>query len=390
MESTNTVGGLEEFSLELFFAKHEFTAKYLMCCSDADSMKMKELLALADEECLALWDDLSCCYTEAPGLPTLRREIATDYPGLEEDDIYCFSGAEEGIYTAMRALLTDRDHCVVVTPCYQSLKSVAASICESYTALELQQDAGWVLDMVALAAAIRPNTRMIVMNYPHNPTGALLTPAEQQQVVDLCTKHDLYLFFDEVYRGIEAEGCERLPTLASIYPKGMSLGVVSKALGLAGLRIGWIACQNKEMVSKLSGYKHYLSICNSGPSEVLALIALRNKDAILAKNTAVTRANQALMKEFMQDPIYGGLFSWTPPRGGACGFMGFSQQPNLDWEKAAEVIIESHSVLTLPGKYFSRQSANHFRVGLGRANFPEVLAQFKEAVAALDFAALSK
>lgn len=384
-----TIGGLDSFDLELFFAKHEFSAKYLMCCSDAESMKMKDLLALADKECKDLWEDLSCQYTESPGLPLLRQEIAKEYPGLGEDDVFCFAGAEEGIYTAMRALLSDEDHCVIVTPCYQSLKSVASAVCESFSCVDLLPENGWQLDLSALEAAIRPNTRMMVMNYPHNPTGALLTQAEQAAVVEMCKKKDLYLFFDEVYRGIEAPGTTRLPTLASLFDKGMSLGVVSKALGLAGLRVGWIACKSKAVIAALAGYKHYLSICNSAPSEILALIALRNKDQILLRNTTLTARNLQLVEAFLRQPQHAKRFSWTPPRAGCCGFMAFNRDgAYTDWEPLANAIVEADSVLTLPGKFFpcaAEPKSNHFRVGLGRANFPEVLARFQEALEKIDW-----
>ncbi len=129
-------------------------------------------------------------YTETRGLPMLRAEIArSSYPGLSADDILCFSGAEEGIYTAVRALLTRDDHCIIVTPCYLSLRSVAAAVCGSVTCVELLPEEGWRLDMVALEAAFTPATRMVIINYPHNPTGALLTAAEQAAVVALCRRH---------------------------------------------------------------------------------------------------------------------------------------------------------------------------------------------------------
>lgn len=371
---------LEEFDLEIFFAKHEFSAKYLTCCSDAESMKVKELIAMADEECLELWNDLTCMYTESNGMPLLRREIAKDYDGLDEDDIFCFSGAEEGIYTAMRVLLGKDDHAVIVTPCYQSLRSVAAAICE-HTAVDLRAEQQWEIDFDRLESAIRANTKLIVVNFPHNPTGAYLTTEEQRKLVELCRKNDLLLFSDEVYRGIEALGTQRLPPLATIYEKGMSLGVMSKSLGLAGLRIGWIACKDAEIVRGLSGYKHYLSICNSAPSEVLALIALRNKEAILARNTEIFHSNLLVVEEFLKSDA-GKNFSWTAPKAGCCGFMAFER--DVDWEDIANPLVHDHGILTLPGKFFGgAATANHFRVGLARADFPQVWAKFAEVAKSL-------
>ena len=386
-------GDLERFELEEFFAKHEFSAKYLMCCSDAETLKVSELLAMADDECRGLWENLTCGYTESEGLPILRQEIAKDYPGVSHDDIFCFSGAEEGIYATMRSLLTKDDHCIVVTPCYQSLRSVASVVCGSLSTLELKRDEQWKLDIDALQSLFKPNTAMVVMNFPHNPTGALLTPDEQQAVVKLCRDHDVFLFFDEVYRGIELPGVDRLPPIASLYEKGISLGVVSKSLGLAGLRIGWIACRHKATLQTIAGYKHYLSICNSAPSEILALIALRSKDRILKVNADIVARNTKLVEEFLADPRFGRLFSWTAPKAGCCSFMAFhgaeataetgsKSSEATAWLPIADEFVESASVLTLPGHFFSPAQGDHFRVGLGRRNFPIVLEQFKAAVLA--------
>jgi aspartate/methionine/tyrosine aminotransferase len=382
-----SMSGLDEFDLEVYFAKHEFTAKYLFCCSDAESMLMKDLLALADDECKKLWDELSCQYTESPGLPLLREEIAKNYPGLNSDDIFCFSGAEEGIYTTMRALLTKEDHVIVLTPCYQSLKSVASAICGSSTCLELSPNDGWAFPMAALIASIKANTKMLVLNYPHNPTGSYLTESEQTQIIEICRKANIYLFFDEVYRGIEcSDAVARLPTLASRYENGISLGVVSKALGLAGLRIGWVASSNKAIITALAGYKHYLSICNSAPSEILALIALRNHDYILTTNTKLVRANLKLLDEFLKRN--GDLFSWTTPTAGCCGFMRYIGPGDRNWRIHADELVERTGVMTLPGVFFPNSKPetayiDHFRVGFGRLNFPEVLREFETAIAVM-------
>src|SRR5690348_12408719 len=132
---------------------------------------MSELLAMADEECLKLWNDLRLCYTETRGLPLLRTEIAKDYPTLDADNVLCFAGAEEGIYCAFKTLLSVTDHAIVVTPCYQSLKSITETLCHVST-IDLTPQSGWTLDIPALRALIQPGvTKLIAFNFPHNPTG---------------------------------------------------------------------------------------------------------------------------------------------------------------------------------------------------------------------------
>jgi hypothetical protein len=193
MSGTNK---LDPFVLEVFFAKYEFVAQHLLCCSDGESISMKELLALADEEALALWDNLSLGYTECRGLPQLRAEIAKDFPGLDPECTLTFAGAEEGIYCTFKTLLEPSDHAIVVTPCYQSLKSIPDSLCTT-SSLDLHTD-DWSLDLTLMRALIRPNTKLIVVNFPHNPTGTIITLEKQKELILLAREFGLWLFCDEV------------------------------------------------------------------------------------------------------------------------------------------------------------------------------------------------
>ena len=236
---------LQDFELEIYFAKYEFEAKYLLCCSDAETLTMKELLSMAAEDspdALDRWNNLSLGYTESKGLPLLREEIARQFYSddsfdikLGASDVICFAGAEEGIYATMRAILQPADHVIVVTPCYQSLISVAESICEVST-ICLEENNNWNLNTNKLRKLIRPNeTKLIVINFPHNPTGALISQACQAEIIAIAEEFQLYIFADEVYRGLETHIHEQLRPFACMYAKAFSLSVMSKTLGLAGL-----------------------------------------------------------------------------------------------------------------------------------------------------------
>src|SRR6185503_19819804 len=167
---------LPDFLLERHLGRWEFAASHLLCASDAETLRLGDLLALADPEARALWDALSLGYTEAPGHPLLRAEIARLYPGLSPDRILTFAGAEEAIFAVMNVALAPGDHAVIIVPAYQSLHAVARAAGAEVTLLPLDREAGWALDLHALRRAIRPETRLIVVNFPHNPTGALITP----------------------------------------------------------------------------------------------------------------------------------------------------------------------------------------------------------------------
>ena len=173
---------IREFALERFFAKHEFAAKHILGASDVEGLSLAELLELADPECHRLWSDLRLGYTESPGLPLLRSEIASLYDGLTADHVLTFAGAEEAIFLTMHATLAPGDHAVVVWPAYQSLHEVARSIGADVSPVTLDPR-DWSLDIDRLTAALRPNTRLVVINFPHSPTGAHIGRSQLDAIV---------------------------------------------------------------------------------------------------------------------------------------------------------------------------------------------------------------
>ena len=171
-----------------------------------------------------------------------------------------------------------------------------------------------------------------------------------------------------MYRLIERDHVERLPQIADAYERGISLNVMSKAYGLPGLRIGWIATRNRNLLSRMERAKHYLSICNSGPSEVLALIALNARESILTRNRNLVRNNLTRLDEFFS--AYPDLFEWQLPDGGCIGYPRYLGQDGV--ESFCERLVEDTGVLLLPASIY--QSAlgptptDRFRIGYGRAD----------------------
>ncbi|MGB3246474.1 MAG: pyridoxal phosphate-dependent aminotransferase, partial [Sulfitobacter sp.] len=274
---------LPDFRLETHFAKWEFSARYHMTASDAQSMSLGELLAMATAQERATFDDMWLGYTETFGAPDLRAAIAGTYVDQLADNILCFAGASEGIFAANNVILNKDSHAIVVTPNYQSHETLPLAICAA-TGVPLDPDDNWSLDIDRIADAIQPNTQLVTINFPHNPTGTILPLDRYTALIDLCRHHGIYILHDEIFNGLGPSGAQHLPFIADVYERGLSLGVMSKSYGLPGLRIGWIACQDREILSRMERLKHYLSICNSGPSERLATIALAHRDAILARN----------------------------------------------------------------------------------------------------------
>ncbi len=201
---------IAEFELERFFARWEFAVEHLLCASDVEGYPMAELLALADDETRALWDGLRLGYTESTGHPLLRREIAGLYEAIEPDDVLVFAGAEEAIFCLANVMLGPGDHAIVTWPGYQSLYEVARAAGADVTLHELYAADGWALDVDRLRASLRPETRLVIVNAPHNPTGMLPTHAEWRALTGLCAEAGVHLLADEVYRFLEFDQADRL------------------------------------------------------------------------------------------------------------------------------------------------------------------------------------
>lgn len=370
--------GIPAFALERYFARWEFVAPYLLCSSDLETMAMGELLALADDETRSLWSNLTLGYTEYAGHPLLRAEIARLYHSVTPDDVYTFAGAEEAIYVFMRAVLNAGDHVISFAPGYQSLYEIARASGADVTVIPLAMEDGWRIDPDAVRRAVTPRTRLIVINAPHNPTGTLPDAMTFAAITAIARETGAYLFGDEVYRFSEYEPDSRLPAATDVYERGVSLGVLSKSFGLAGLRIGWLATRDRDALRRIAAYKDYTTICNSAPGEILGIIALRARERIVERNLSVVRENLALLDAFLER--HAETFAWVRPQAGGIGFPLLRR--DMPVAAFAESLVRERGVLLLPGIVYDDAASgfaagNHFRIGFGRANFPDALAHLE-------------
>jgi aspartate/methionine/tyrosine aminotransferase len=360
---------IADFALERYFARWEFAVEHLLCASDVQAYPMGDLLALADDESRALWDGLTLGYTESTGHPLLRREIASLYAGLEADDVLLFAGAEEGIFCLVNVLLGPGDHAVVTWPGYQSLYEIARATDADVTLHELREETDWRLDLDLLRSQLTPATKLIVVNAPHNPTGMLPDRATFDALVAIAEDAGAYLLMDEVYRFLEFDDGDRLPAGAEVLDRGVSLGVMSKSFAMAGLRIGWLATRDRSLLGRCAAFKDYTTICASAPSEILALIGLRARGAVLDRSRRIVKVNLTHLDAFFD--TWPDQFTWVRPRGGSVGFPRLTVR-GVGIDDWAAGLVEAEGVLLLPGSQFEF-GGNHFRLGFGRTDLPQAL-----------------
>jgi aspartate/methionine/tyrosine aminotransferase len=367
---------IADFELERYFARWEFAVRHVLCASDVEAWPMADLLALADEETAARWRDLRLGYTESPGHPLLRREIATLYDTADPDDVLVTSGAEEGIFALVTTILEPGDHAIVTWPGYQSLYEVARAVGAEVTLHELGEADGWAIDVDALRSQVTPRTRLIVVNAPHNPTGMLPDRSTFEAIVELAAEAGATLLSDEVYRYLEVDEADRLPAGVDLGRHVVSLGVMSKSFAMAGLRIGWLATRDRSIIDRVARIKDYTTICASAPSEILALIGLRARDGVLARSRSIVLDNLAALDGLFER--WPGTLSWVRPRGASIGFPRL--RPDLGVDRFAAELVEAEGVLLLPGSRFGHHG-NHFRIGFGRTDLPEAVAGLERHLA---------
>ena len=358
----------EPFALERFFAQHEFSARHLLSTSDCQGLAMADLLAGAEDDLRARWDDLHLGYTESQGLPDLREEIATLYEGVAAADVLV-AAPEEAIFLAMNALLEPGDHVVCAFPGYQSLYALARSIGCDVSLWQPSEAQGWRFDPAELKELLRPDTKLVVWNFPHNPTGALPTHEDHARIIEAVTAVGAWLFSDEMYRLLEASDEMRLPAAVDMYERAVSLSGMSKAFGLAGLRIGWVATHNERLLERMKTLKDYTTICSSAPSELLALMGLRSRDAILAHNRQLVKRNREAAAAFFTRHAHS--MTWVPPRAGTVCFPRLVDGDRRGAEGAEAFcarVLRDTGVLLLSSTVYG-YGDSHFRLGLGRDDF---------------------
>lgn len=361
------------FVTEQFFAEYEFTTPHLLCASDCETLSVAELLDMAGVP-LADLGRLTLGYTESQGHPRLRAALAADYASATADDIVVLGTPIEGIYLAARTLLAPGDEVVVLTPAYDALINLFEHVAGAENVKKwafTPTSTGWALDLDALRRLLTPRTKLLVVNFPHNPTGYLPTPAQLDDLVAVVEQHGLWLFYDEMYRGLEHGDTPPIPSAADLTPRAVVLSGLSKTYGLPGLRTGWLVVQDAALRADIINWKYYTSICPPAPSEFLALAAWQARAPLRERSIAQIAHNLALAAPFFAR--WPRLFTWRPPMAGSVALVEMHIPSVADF--AARLAADA-GVLLLPATSLGSDD-HHARFGFGRAGFGAALAQLE-------------
>jgi aspartate/methionine/tyrosine aminotransferase len=346
----------QNFDLEYFQSQFERTVEINLADSSVKCANVSDLLAGEDSRPLL---ELPLYYPEVNGTALLRERIATLYPNASAANVLVTVGAAQANWMVCSTLLEAGDEVIVVSPGYRQVWGLARNAGCRVKETHLRQENSWRLDVDELERLATPKTKLISIVNPNNPTGSILSPEEMARIVSICRKTGAWLHADEVYRGTELAGDET-PSLWGMYERVICVNSMSKAYGLAGLRIGWVAAA-PEMIEELWRRHEYAVIAASGPSMKLAEIALQpaKRKMLLDRQKKFSREGHTILENWVH--AQKGRFSVSKAVATSIAFVGY----NVDMPSAdlADHIRTKASVLVAPGGYMGTE--NHLRITVG-------------------------
>ncbi len=359
---------ISSFKIERFFSKYEFGAKYLMSSSDCDGLSLEYVLSLASDEEMELWKNVKLGYTETRGSLLLRTAIAGHYDRIGPDNVVVCSPGEAN-FALINTILQKGDEVICTAPSYQSLYEVALSIgCKvSFWEADFRNN-NWYFDPGKLRDLVNRKTRLIIINFPHNPTGFTPSEDEYNEIIGIAATKGISLFSDEMYRFLLHDPSHKIPSACDIYDNAVSLWGTSKSLGLAGLRLGWLTSMNNDILDEVESFKDYLSICNSPATEIPAAIALNNAQTIIGNNLKKIKINIEHFSKFAARNKW--LLEFPVPNSGSTAYVPLKIKiPAIEFTGK---VVRDTGVLLLPSEAF-QDGSEHIRVGFGKENFSDGL-----------------
>ena len=349
---------IEPFFVEQWMNAHETTATWNIAETCVHSLTFAELLELSGDAdgVVARLKETWLGYGDIVGSPRLRAAIAALYgERIGPDDVLTANGAIGANFLALYALVEPGTTVVSVQPTYQQLYSVPESLGAEVRALRLRQEDGYLPDVEALRALTDERTRLIVLNNPNNPTGALIDEPLLREIVEVARERDAWLFCDEVYRRLEHEPGATAPSVADLYEKGVSSGSMSKSYSLAGLRTGWVAGP-PEVIRRCLDVRDYTTISGGVLDDALAAVALENRDRVLERSLHIVRGNLTVVDEWIAEEP---RLRYVRPRAGTIALIHYDH--DLSSVDFCQGMFDFNGAFVMPGIAFGEEHA--FRMG---------------------------
>ncbi len=365
---------IDPFGVEIWMNEWETKCELNLAETCVESLTIEELLALAgqNQTDLSALLPLKMTYGDILGSDRLRAAVANLYDTKTANDVIITHGTIGANMLVHKALVERGDYVVAVVPTYQQHYSIPASIGAEVHPLTLQPQHNWLPDLDALRALVTPGTKLIALNNPNNPTGALMGREMLEEIAQIARDAGAYILCDEVYRGIDQTGDGMTASIADIYEKGISTAGMSKAFSLAGLRLGWV-CAPPEVIEAVMVHRDYDTISVGRIDDHFAALALENHQRVLERSQRITRGNLAILADWIsQEP----RLSWVKPRSGTTTLVKIDLP--MSSREFCITLLKETGVMFTPGDAFDMEGY----VRIGFANTPGILREGLERVSA--------
>lgn len=349
---------IKSFAVEEWMGAWETGAKYNIAETCVDSISLDRLFEITGEnrgEFLAQLCSRRLTYGDITGLPAFKEGVCSLYKTVRPGHIVPAHGAAGANHHVFCSLIAPGDRVVSVMPTYQQLYSIPESIGAEVVPVYLKKERGYLPDLDELEKLAVPGTRMICINNPNNPTGALMDKAMLTDIAEIAGRAGAWVLCDEVYRHLTQEdGWSE--SIADIYDKGISVSSISKVFSLAGLRLGWIACRDEEAVKTMLSYRDYNLISCGVLDEAAAALALRHSGKLLARSRGIIRNNLRLLDEWVRSEPH---VSYVKPQAGTTALVYYDF--DIPSYRFCEEMYRKTGAFVTPGECFGEQGC--FRVG---------------------------
>ena len=351
---------IKPFAVEEWMNTYETGARYNIAETCVDSVSLDELFGLTGEDKERFLSDFCArrlTYGDIMGSNELKCGIAKLYRTISSDEIIPTHGAAGANHHVFCSLISAGDHVISIMPTYQQLYSIPESIGADVDIMHLEQENGYLPDLDELRSLVRKDTKLICINNPNNPTGALMSKEMLSAIVDIARSVGAYILSDEVYRHLTQEDiwCE---SIADLYEKGISVGSMSKVFSLAGLRMGWIATHDKEALSAFISHRDYDLISCAMFDDAVSSLALRHHEKLLSRNRGIVRGNLQILDDWINASSH---FYYTKPQAGTTALVYYDFDiPSYDF---CRKLYEETGAFVTPGDCF--EEPHSMRIGYG-------------------------
>ncbi|TKG99766.1 aminotransferase [Peribacillus simplex] len=351
---------IKTFAVEHWMNLYEMEAVYNIAETCVESLTVNELISIDGTDPEKFLLDLGqnkLTYGHIEGSPDFRRLVANQYHSLDADNVLVTNGAIGANFLLLYSLIQPGDHVVAVHPTYQQLYDVPASFGATVDLLPLREENNYLPDLNELKSLVNEKTKMIIINNPNNPSGAIIEKKMLEEIVEIARSYDAYILCDEVYRKLLQEDDLVVPSIVDLYEKGISTSSMSKVLSLAGLRLGWIAGP-KEVITECFRHRDYTTISCGMLDDILAVHALKNYDKILDRNRKIIKENLSILDAWVeQEP----LISYVKPRAGTTAMLKYDLDLPVSSEDFCIGLFKANGAFLTPGSCFDIES--HVRIG---------------------------